>query len=174
MKKRTVSVSGMANPVPSHAMATRAGPFLFMSGQMGLSEKSGRPFQSYEELGGEPPYPALGLLAPNTWEEAFVTQTKTTYDRIATLLREQGSTLQDIVFHSVYLRDMRNFPLLARTRSRLFAGGLACGIDHRGALQWCCLPNQKLGHLHHRPRVNQSAPRTLDHAHQTMGLLVER
>jgi enamine deaminase RidA (YjgF/YER057c/UK114 family) len=125
MKKRTVSVSGMANPVPSHAMATRAGPFLFMSGQMGLSEKSGRPFQSYEELGGEPPYPALGLLAPNTWEEAFVTQTKTVYDRIATLLRDQGSTLQDIVFHSVYLRDMRNFPVLARTRSRLFAGGLA-------------------------------------------------
>jgi len=125
MKKRTISVSGMTNPVPSHSMATRAGPFLFMSGQIGLSEKSGRPFQSYEELGGEPPYPALGLLAPNTWEEAFVTQTKTIYDRIATLLRDQGSTLQDIVFHSVYLRDMRNFPVLARTRSRLFAGGLA-------------------------------------------------
>ena len=82
-------------------------------------------FQSYEELGGEPPYPALGLLAPNTWEEAFVTQTKTIYDRIATLLGDQASTLQDIVFHSVYLRDMRNFPVLARTRSHLFAGGLA-------------------------------------------------
>jgi enamine deaminase RidA (YjgF/YER057c/UK114 family) len=106
-------------------LATRAGPFLFMSGQMGLSEKSGRPFQSYQELGGEPPYPALGLLAPNTWEEAFVAQTKTIYDRIGTVMRAQGSTLQDIVFHSVYLRDMRNFPVLARTRSRLFAGGLA-------------------------------------------------
>src|SRR5262249_54834467 len=86
MKNRTVSVAGMANPVRSHPLTTGAGPFLFMSGQMGLSEKSGRPFQSYEELGGEPPYPALGLLAPNTWEEAFVTQTKTIYDRIATLL----------------------------------------------------------------------------------------
>ena len=96
-----------------------------MSGQMGLSQKTGRPFQSYQELGGEPPYPALGLLAPNTWEEAFVTQTRAIYDRIGALLSAQGSTLADIVFHSVYLRDMRNFPSLARTRSRLFAGGLA-------------------------------------------------
>ena len=43
-----------------------------------------------EELGGEPPYPALGLLAPNTWEEAFVTQTKTIYDRIAALSAERS------------------------------------------------------------------------------------
>ena len=125
MKKHTIGVAGMTNPIPSHPLATRAGPFLFMSGQMGLSEDSGRPFRSYQELGGEPPYPALGLLAPNTWEEAFVAQTRTIYDRIGALLTNQGSTLQDIVFHSVYLRDMRNFPTLARTRSRLFAGGLA-------------------------------------------------
>ena len=76
MKRQTISLSACTNPIPSHPLATRAGPFLFMSGQMGLSEKTGRPFQSYAELGGEPPYPALGLLAPNTWEEAFVTQTR--------------------------------------------------------------------------------------------------
>jgi enamine deaminase RidA (YjgF/YER057c/UK114 family) len=125
MNKHTISASRLTNPVPSHPLATRAGPFLFMSGQMGLSKQSGRPLQGYGELEGEPPYPALGLLAPNTWEEGFVAQTKTIYDRIGTLLAGQGSTLHDIVFHSVYLRDMRNFPTLARTRSRLFAGGLA-------------------------------------------------
>jgi enamine deaminase RidA (YjgF/YER057c/UK114 family) len=125
MKRQTITLPSLANAIPSHPLATRAGPFLFMSGQMGLSEKTGRPFQSYAELGGEPPYPALGLLAPNTWEEAFVTQTRAIYDRIGALLSAQGSTLADIVFHSVYLRDMRNFPSLARTRSRLFAGGLA-------------------------------------------------
>jgi enamine deaminase RidA (YjgF/YER057c/UK114 family) len=122
MRRQTISASGMTNPIPSHAPATRAGPFLFMSGQMGLAEHSGRPFQHYKELEGEPPYPALGLLAPNTWEETFVTQTKTIYDRIGAMLIAQGSTLQDIVFHSVYLRDMRNFPNLARMRSRLFVG----------------------------------------------------
>jgi enamine deaminase RidA (YjgF/YER057c/UK114 family) len=125
MKRQTISLPALHNPIPSHPLAVRAGPFLFMSGQMGLAEKTGRPFQSYAELGGKPPYPALGLLAPNTWEEAFVTQTRAIYDRIGAMLSAQGSTLADIVFHSVYLRDMRNFPSLARTRSRLFAGGLA-------------------------------------------------
>jgi enamine deaminase RidA (YjgF/YER057c/UK114 family) len=42
MKKSTISGSGIANPIPSHPLATRAGPLLFISGQMGLSEKSGR------------------------------------------------------------------------------------------------------------------------------------
>lgn len=125
MKKSTITGSGITNPIPSHPLATRAGPFLFMSGQMGLSERSGRPVQRYGELGGEPPFPALGLLAPDSWEEAFVAQTRTIYNRIAMLLEEQGSTPDDIVFHSVYVRNMRDFPTLARTRSRLFQGGLA-------------------------------------------------
>jgi enamine deaminase RidA (YjgF/YER057c/UK114 family) len=125
MKRQTISLPDLTNPIPSHPLAVRAGPFLFMSGQMGVAERSGRPVQTYAELDGEPPYPALGLLAPNTWEEAFVAQTRTIYDRIGALLGAQGSTLSEIVFHSVYLRDMRNFPSLARTRSRLFAGGLA-------------------------------------------------
>jgi enamine deaminase RidA (YjgF/YER057c/UK114 family) len=125
MKKQTISVPDIANPIPSHPLATRAGPFLFLSGQMGISEKSGRPVQTYAELSGEPPYPALGLLAPDSWEEAFVAQTKTIYQRIEALLKAQGSALKDIVLHSVYLRDMRMFPALARTRSRLFSAGIA-------------------------------------------------
>jgi enamine deaminase RidA (YjgF/YER057c/UK114 family) len=125
MKKQIIPDSVISNPVPSHALGTRAGPFLFMSGQLGLSASSGRPFSGYQEFGGEPPYPALGLLAPNSWEEMFVTQTRAIYDRIAALQESQNASPQDIVFHSVYLRDMRNFPTLARTRSRLFTGGVA-------------------------------------------------
>jgi enamine deaminase RidA (YjgF/YER057c/UK114 family) len=125
MKKQTISNDLMSNPVPSHALGTRAGPFLFMSGQLGLSASSSRPFSSYREFGGEPPYPALGLLAPNSWEETFVTQTRAIYDRIGALQVSQNASPGDIVFHSVYLRDMRNFPTLARTRSRLFSEGLS-------------------------------------------------
>jgi enamine deaminase RidA (YjgF/YER057c/UK114 family) len=125
MKKQTISDGVISNPVPSHALATRAGPFLFMSGQLGLSSSSDRPFSGYREFGGEPPYPALGLLAPNSWEETFVTQTHAIYDRIGALQASQRASPQDIVFHSVYVRDMRDFPTLARTRSRLFSEGLA-------------------------------------------------
>jgi len=125
MRKTTVPDSVVSNPIPSHALATRAGPFVFMSGQLGLSPETHRPYTGYRELGGSPPYPALGLLAPNSWEEAFVTQTRTIYDRIGTIQTSQGASPQDIVFHSVYLREMRNFPTLARTRSRIFSEGLA-------------------------------------------------
>ena len=89
MKKQTVSEGVISNPIPSHAIATRAGPFLFMSGQLGVSAKSGRPCTGYRQFGGEPPFPALGLLAPDTWEEAFVTQTRTAYDRIGALQKSQ-------------------------------------------------------------------------------------
>lgn len=125
MKKKTVSDNIVSNPIPSHAVATRAGPFLFMSGQLGLSAKNGRPCSGYRETGGEPPFPALGLLAPDSWEEAFVTQTRAIYDRIGHIQRSQEGDANDIIFHSVYVRDMRNFPTLARTRSRLFGQGLA-------------------------------------------------
>ena len=125
MKKQTVSEGVISNPIPSHALATRAGPYLFMSGQLGVSAASGRPCTGYRQYGGEPPFPALGLLAPDTWEEAFVTQTRTAYDRIGALQRSQQGVAEDIIFHSVYVREMRNFPTLARTRSRLFGQGLA-------------------------------------------------
>ena len=125
MKKQTVSEDLIGNPIPSHAIATRAGPFMFMSGQLGLSPDTGRPYGSYRERGGEPPFPALGLLAPDTWEEAFVTQTRAIFERIGALLKSQGGNPEDIIFHSVYVRSMRNFPTLARTRSRLFGEGLA-------------------------------------------------
>jgi enamine deaminase RidA (YjgF/YER057c/UK114 family) len=125
MKKQTVSENVIGNPIPSHAIATWVGPFMFMSGQFGLSPDTGRPCSGYRERGGEPPFPALGLLAPDTWEEAFVTQTRAIYEQIGALLTSQGGTLEDIIFHSVYVRSMRNFPTLARTRSRLFGQGLA-------------------------------------------------
>jgi enamine deaminase RidA (YjgF/YER057c/UK114 family) len=125
MKKQTVSESVIRNPIPSHAIATLTGPFMFMSGQLGLSPNTGRPYSGYREHGGKPPFPALGLLAPDSWEEAFVTQTRTIFERIGALLKSQGGTAEDIIFHSVYVRSMRNFPTLARTRSRLFGQGLA-------------------------------------------------
>jgi enamine deaminase RidA (YjgF/YER057c/UK114 family) len=96
-----------------------------MSGQMGLSPRSGRPYTGYRELGSDPPYPALGLLAPNSWEEAFVAQTRAIYDRIGAIQLSQNASPRDIVFHSFYVRDMRDFPTLARARSRIFSQGIA-------------------------------------------------
>ena len=38
---------------------------------------------------------------------------------------EQGAKKSDLLFYSIYKREMRNFPVLARTRAALFDGGVA-------------------------------------------------
>ena len=124
MKKEIVSSRAVAAPVSGFPVATRAGHLLFMSGRVGLDRGSGLPLTGYRELGRKP-VPSLGLLAPDSWEEAFVAQASRIYEDIETLLGEQGAKKSDLLFYSIYMREMRNFPIIARTRAALFEGGVA-------------------------------------------------
>lgn len=124
MKKTIVSSRAVAAPVPGFPVATRAGHLLFVSGRAGLDHRSGLPLSGYRELGRKP-VPALGLLAPDSWEETFVAQAARIYEDLETLLAEQGAKKTDLLFYSIYKREMRNFPVLARTRAALFEGGVA-------------------------------------------------
>jgi enamine deaminase RidA (YjgF/YER057c/UK114 family) len=124
MKKAIVSGSAIAAPVGGFPVAVRAGHLLFISGRAGLDHDSGLPLAGYRELGRKPA-PALGLLAPDSWEETFVAQAVRIYDDLATLLAEQGAARTDLLFYSIYAREMRNFPVVVRTRAALFAGGVA-------------------------------------------------
>jgi len=47
------------------------------------------------------------------------------YEDLETLLAEQGARKTDLLFYSIYLREMRNFPVLARTRAAIFESGVA-------------------------------------------------
>src|SRR5436190_1733697 len=123
MKKAIVESRTVRPPVAGFPVATRAGQLLFISGRAGLGE-SGLPLSGYAELGRKPP-PALGLLAPDSWEETFVAQASRIYEDLETLLKEQGAAKNDLLFYSIYAREMRNFPVIARTRAALFAGGVA-------------------------------------------------
>jgi enamine deaminase RidA (YjgF/YER057c/UK114 family) len=124
MKKFIVAKSAVAAPVAGFPVATRAGHLLFVSGRAGLAHDSGFALSGYRELGRKP-VPALGLLAPDSWEETFVAQAARIYEDLETLLVEQGSKKNDLLFYSIYKREMRNFPVLARTRAALFDGGVA-------------------------------------------------
>ena len=124
MKKAIVSSRAVAAPIAGFPVATRAGHLLFVSGRVGLDRGSGLPLSGYQELGRKP-VPALGLLAPDSWEETFVAQASRIYEDIETLLAEQGAKKTDLLFYSIYKREMRNFPVLARTRAALFEGGVA-------------------------------------------------
>jgi enamine deaminase RidA (YjgF/YER057c/UK114 family) len=124
MKKHAVGSRRVAAPILGFPLAVRAGPLLFISGRAGLDHASGLPLSGYRELGRKP-VPALGLLAPDSWEEAFVAQTARIYEDLEILLTEQGAQKSDLLFYGIYVRAMRNFPVLARTRAALFAGGVA-------------------------------------------------
>ena len=124
MKKTIVTSQRVAAPVEGFPVAVRAGHLLFVSGRVGLDAQSGMPLQGYRELGRKPA-PSLGLLAPDSWEEAFVAQAARTYEELEILLAENGAAKSDLLFYSIYAREMRNFPMIVRTRAALFAGGVA-------------------------------------------------
>ncbi len=124
MKKALVASHAVAAPVAGFPVATRAGHLLFISGRAGLDHDTGLPLAGYRDLGRKP-VPALGLLAPDSWEETFVAQASRIYEDLETLLTEQGAKKADLLFYSIYKREMRNFPVLARTRAALFDGGVA-------------------------------------------------
>ncbi len=124
MKKDLVFSRAVAAPVAGFPVAVRAGHLLFVSGRAGLDPASGLPLTGYRELGRKP-VPALGLLAADSWEEIFVAQAARIYADLGTLLAEQGASKTDLLFYSIYAREMRNFPLIVRTRAALFAGGVA-------------------------------------------------
>lgn len=124
MKKESISRSAVSAPVAGFPIATRASHLLFISGRVGLDHTTGMPLSGYRDLGRKPP-PALGLLAPDSWEEIFVSQASRMYEDLETLLTEQGAKKTDLLFYSIYLREMRNFPLLVRTRAAIYEGGVA-------------------------------------------------
>lgn len=124
MKKTAVTSRVVRAPVADFPVATRAGHLLFISGQLGLDEETGLPLETYRALGRRP-FPALGLMAPDSWEEAFVAQASRMYDNLDALLAEHGSDKSNLLFYSIYVREMRDFPVIVRTRSALFEGGVA-------------------------------------------------
>ncbi|MGZ5227897.1 MAG: RidA family protein, partial [Burkholderiales bacterium] len=124
MKKQIVNSRNVAAPVAGFPVATRAGHLLFISGRAGLDRESSLPLSGYSELARKPA-PALGLLAPDSWEEAFVAQASRIYEDLDVLMREQLALRTDLLFYGIYAREMRNFPVIVRTRAALFEGGVA-------------------------------------------------
>ncbi len=124
MRKEIIARSAVSAPVAGFPVATRAGHLLFISGRAGLDHTTGMPLSGYRELGRKPP-PSLGLLAPDSWEEVFVAQASRIYEELETLLTENGATKTDLLFYGIYLREMRNFPVLVRTRAAVFESGVA-------------------------------------------------
>lgn len=93
-----------------------AGPFLFVSGQMGLRSGDGRPCTTYDEVRGLAPGPGSEYGWVSGMEAPLGAQALALYDRYRRLLGRQGTELGNLLRYHVYQRDKRFFPVFDRIR----------------------------------------------------------
>lgn len=93
-----------------------AGPFLFVSGQMGLRTSDGRPCASYDDVRGLPPGPGNDHAWVSGMEAPMGAQALALYARYRELLASQGTGLGNLLRYHVYQRDKRFFPVFDRVR----------------------------------------------------------
>jgi 2-iminobutanoate/2-iminopropanoate deaminase len=86
LSKKCVSTITGPKPIGPYSPAVQAGPFLFVSGQGSID-------------------PASGKLLPGDIE----TETDRTLRNLELVLKDSGSSLEDVVSVTVFLRDMGKF-----------------------------------------------------------------
>ena len=92
-----------------------AGPFLFVSGQMGLA-RDGHPCASYDDVRGLAPGPGSNYAWVSGMEAPMGAQGLAIYARYRELLASQGTGLGNLLRYHVYQRDKRFFPVFDRVR----------------------------------------------------------
>jgi len=93
-----------------------AGPFLFVSGQMGLRDRDGRPHTRYVDVQGLAPGPASDYAWVSGMEAPLGSQALALYDRYRKLLARHGTDLGNLLRYHIYQRDKRFFPVFDRVR----------------------------------------------------------
>lgn len=121
MEKQIVTSSAVQTIHGAGSLATRVGPYLFLSGQMPVDQATGRPVRDHTDLGVEGAKLVSGRMAPDSRQGPPIGQTWALLKQIETVLKEQGSSLQDILLYVIYSTDMTDFPEIVDTRAKLFA-----------------------------------------------------
>jgi 2-iminobutanoate/2-iminopropanoate deaminase len=83
-------------PIGPYSQAIRAGPFLFVSGQLGIDPASGELIKDVEG------------------------QIRQALRNVSVILEEAGYEWHDVVKVTIYLNDMRLFPLVNKIYDELF------------------------------------------------------
>ena len=146
---------------------------LFVSGRVGLDRQSGLPLTGYRELGRRPA-PALGCShrIAGRKRSSRRRRASTKSSRSCSVSRAQQKS--DLLFYSIYVRAMRNFPVIVRTRAALFAGGVAppsTASQVPGLLLSGCAGLFRSGRSDSRSRRSGSTKQVLSSRHVVQGPL---
>lgn len=110
--------------VGHYKLGRRAGPLLFLSGQIAVDPVTGETIRGYDGLPEDiRTHLATGRLNVDTREGPIAAQTWYTWNLIKNLLEEQGSSLDHILFVTTYILDLDWFPTLDRVRNYFFPRG---------------------------------------------------
>lgn len=115
--KQKVETKAAPAAIGPYSQAIRVGGWLFSSGQIPLD-------------------PATGTVAG----EGLESQARQVFANIRAVLEEAGMTFDDVVKTTVFLGDMKQFPLLNEIYSEYFSGDCPA----RSCVEVSCLPKNCL------------------------------
>ena len=112
-QKHIITAPAAPKPIGPYSAAVKAGPFLFCSGQLGLVPETG-----------------------NIIEGGIEEETRQACKNIKNVLEAAGSSLENVVKTTVFLRDMNEFAKMNTVYGEFFSGQSPA----RSAVQVAALP----------------------------------
>jgi len=114
---------GLTKPTTHYSMATKAGPYIFLSGRAGINwQKDGDPIVSADDL---TPWQGQHIMVGRPDEEKPVfLQAWYCYEAIRKIVNTLGAGLEDVVKTNVFVADVGDLPLVERARNYFFGESL--------------------------------------------------
>jgi 2-iminobutanoate/2-iminopropanoate deaminase len=110
-------------PSASHySQAVASGELLFTAGHIPIkTSEPGKPLvQGYDDVPEEGRFLATGRSHPDSRDGPIAAQTWYVYEELRKLLAANGASMDDVLLSTVYLADVRDFPVFHRVHRHFF------------------------------------------------------
>jgi 2-iminobutanoate/2-iminopropanoate deaminase len=118
MKKEVPLIKSMKGPASYYSLATKAGPFLFLAGQIAYDPERDIVIKGYRDLPDEEGRKlATGRTHTDEREGRIIAQAWFIFNNTKKILEELGSSMDNILYTHIYMVNMdRDFPAFERVR----------------------------------------------------------
>lgn len=118
MKKEVPQIKSFKGPASYYSLATKAGPFLFVAGQIAYDPERDIVIKGYRDLPDEEGRRlATGRTHTDEREGRIIAQAWFILNNTKKILEELGSSMDNILYTHIYMVNMdRDFPAFERVR----------------------------------------------------------
>ncbi len=103
-----------------YGLATKVGPYLFVSGVVPAQPEKGVFVKKLDDLGAVGEGLSTGSMYSDSFEGAITAQTHIIYEILKGILEENGSSFDHVLKSVIYLTDMRSLPSVERVSRMMF------------------------------------------------------